>query len=589
MTFTEGFSKLSYNVTAVAQSDAQGYGPGYLLNGLTNAGYWYQVGVAFNWPYQQGGYDVGFNFLYEAFNGSGASIYPSGGGGGVGNFSGPVNYGDLVLLQLSISGDRVAFAAHDWDTRAAANQSFPAFGSGFVGLTHSSGANGFFSGLMTEWYHVNPYYGSEAEVRYSNSTTGLSSATLWVDEFNANSSTSLFGSSQTYAFSSPDRLRPFSLGNATEYANAYSFITGSLGRTLITLSYSVVAGGAANGPPLLSYIENGTSQTSAIARTPTTYLADSGSLWQVSPSLPGSSATVRWETSQVTNGTLITNVNESLLYFHQYLSTLTYTVSGGSGFSPPQWSGTSFGSPLSLSGNASAWVDAASSLGFPSTLAGSNSSERWATQSSNLTITGARSVHVVYEHQYSPTAGTDPGRGGSVSLTPPWAAAGSSVQLSEHPEAGWKFEGWSGSGDGSYSGPLSTASVIASGPISENATFYPGLTIDAASNGEVVYSSSDANGTVSPQGSEIIYSAIGTTVTLRAVPSSFLYTFAGWIPSAGGDTLSLTLTSPETVTAEFKLSPLPIIAAASTLLVVAAGVSFLALRRKRRVLQPPTL
>jgi hypothetical protein len=98
-----------------------------------------------------------------------------------------------------------------------------------------------------------------------------------------------------------------------------------------------------------------------------------------------------------------------------------------------------------------------------------------------------------------------------------------------------------------------------------------------------------ANGTVSPQGSEIIYTAIGTTVTLRAVPSSVLYSFAGWSPSAGGDSFSLTLSSPETVSAEFKLNPLPIIAAASILLVAAAGVSFLAWRRKRRVLHPPTL
>jgi hypothetical protein len=40
-------------VTAVAQTDASsGYGPAYLLNGLTDKGYWYQVGLAWNWGHQ---------------------------------------------------------------------------------------------------------------------------------------------------------------------------------------------------------------------------------------------------------------------------------------------------------------------------------------------------------------------------------------------------------------------------------------------------------------------------------------------------------------------------------------------------------
>jgi len=675
MTFAEDFSKLSYNVTAVAQSDAQGFGPGYLLSGLTNAGYWYQVGVAFNWPYREGGYEAGFNFLYEAFNSSGASVYPSGGGGGLAPFSGAVNNGDLVLLQLSFSSGQVIFRAHDWNSGAKANQSFPASGSRFVGLGFSSGANGFFSGLMTEWYHLNPYYGSEAVVTYSNSTTRLSSATLWVDEFNANTSKPLFSSSQTYDFSSPDQLVPFSLDGATEYANAYTFITGSLGKAQITLSYSVVGGGAGFGPPVLSYIKNGMLQTTLLTGTPTTYLADNGSLWRVSVSLPGSSATERWETSQLANGTLTTPINESILYFHQYLCTLAYAVSGGgSVHSPPKWSVMSFGSLLSLSGNASPWVDADSLLRYSQILSGSTGSERWAAQNSNLTITGPRSVHVVYYHQialnivyfitgggattgpmlnatrfgsqsseiisnssvnfldegtrwslpsllpgsgtlerwfasegtsgnatqpqsvtvvyvhqYALKAGANPDAGGSVSLVPPWAAAGSSIQLSEDPEAGWKFEGWTGSGNGSYSGPLATAPVVVSGPVSENATFYPGLTISAGPNGAVDYTSAIANGTVPAGSSTIIYSTLGSNVTLRAVSASFLYTFTGWSPSAGGATLSITMSSPEIVTAGFKLNPLPIIAITSVPLAAAVGVSFFVRRRRPPIAGSPSL
>ena len=47
MVFAQSYSQLEFNVTAVAQCDANGYGPAYLLNGLSNTGYWYQVGI--NW------------------------------------------------------------------------------------------------------------------------------------------------------------------------------------------------------------------------------------------------------------------------------------------------------------------------------------------------------------------------------------------------------------------------------------------------------------------------------------------------------------------------------------------------------------
>jgi hypothetical protein len=54
MIFGQSFNSLSVNVTAVEQSDGNGYGPSYLLNGVTNDGYWYQVGLSWNWPVWEG-------------------------------------------------------------------------------------------------------------------------------------------------------------------------------------------------------------------------------------------------------------------------------------------------------------------------------------------------------------------------------------------------------------------------------------------------------------------------------------------------------------------------------------------------------
>src|SRR5208282_5779299 len=106
----------------------------YLLNGLTDAGYWYQVGVSWNWsPGETPG--TGFDMNYEAWDASGNSIFPANGGGLVA-FSGAVNNRDTVLLSLQFtSSDTVTMMAQDVNTGAQAQVTFSAEGATvFVGL-----------------------------------------------------------------------------------------------------------------------------------------------------------------------------------------------------------------------------------------------------------------------------------------------------------------------------------------------------------------------------------------------------------------------------------------------------------------------
>jgi hypothetical protein len=148
LSFTQDFPALAYNVTAVAQTDSNGYGPAYLLNGLTDMGYWYQVGLSWNWPYSSGSsYNSGFNFFYEVWNSSGNSIFPSNGGGGLSSFSGPVNQGDTVLLNLSFTATgQVEMLASDQNTGAQAYETYSAQGATYFAGTPSAAVNaqGFF-------------------------------------------------------------------------------------------------------------------------------------------------------------------------------------------------------------------------------------------------------------------------------------------------------------------------------------------------------------------------------------------------------------------------------------------------------------
>lgn len=227
-TFTESFTGISYNVTATQQSDVNGYGPAYLLNGLSSAGYWYQVGLSFDWPYSTGGYNPGFGMNYEVFSPTGTSVFPTSGGGGLASMS--VNPGDLVLLNLYFSGRNVVMLARDWNTSSTVSEAFNADrATSFIGLTGSvSNQNGFFTGLMTEWYHADAYYGNEEEVIYSDYNFDLSSGWMWMDEFDISNNHLLFSSETNgpVTYSSPNQLHQFSSNGASEAGDAYEFITG---------------------------------------------------------------------------------------------------------------------------------------------------------------------------------------------------------------------------------------------------------------------------------------------------------------------------------------------------------------------------
>ncbi len=284
-TFTQDFTAISYNVTALSQVDSDGYGPGYLLNGLSNDGYWYQVGIGFDWPHSNGGYNQGFYLLYDVFNSAGNVVYPSGGGGGMKSFSGTVNSGDSVLLNLYFNNGFVWMYSRDWNTGATAYVTYGnSHSAKFVGLpSTTSNQNGFFTGLMTEWYHADPYYGDESAVTYSDCGFGLSSAWMWMDEWAPGSSWSGTWSYQTPTVvtysSNPTQLQSLSYNGANDFSNAYDYISGSIGTqvTSITLAPSGFS------TPLsctnefsVSYVLNGQPQVTFAQSGTLTLFSDAG-------------------------------------------------------------------------------------------------------------------------------------------------------------------------------------------------------------------------------------------------------------------------------------------------------------------------
>jgi hypothetical protein len=336
ISFTQNFTSLAYNVTAVEQADPNSKeGPAYLLNGLSNVGYWYQVGFSWNWApgYSPG---TGFSLNYEVFDVEGNTVFPPGGYGGLSAFSGPVNEGDTVLLSLKFSNTMVAMFAKDYNTGAYASEAYSAEGASyFTGQTSgTSNYNGYFTGLMTEWYHSAPFYGNVAAVAYSNPSVALTSAWMWMSEISCQDTSCsnpiiLFtnSTSNPVLYTNPMQLQKFSSKGATEFSDAYKFITGPAYYP-ITVSYSVVGGGSGFLQPSFTYKYNGATTSVLLTQSPTVYQVDVGSSWSVTGNLSGSSETERWTLESQASGGVVTSAQSiDFAYHHQY----QLFVKGGSG------------------------------------------------------------------------------------------------------------------------------------------------------------------------------------------------------------------------------------------------------------------
>ncbi len=249
ITFGQNLGRVGVNVTAIAQTDSvSGVGPAYLLNGLTNVGYWYQVGLSYMWPVGNG-VTPGFNMAYEVFmacatlncNGCQGSIFPANCGIGLDNIT--VNPGDRVQLSLAFSGNNVVMQAFDWNTNSTISESFAAYGANqFLGLPTVPGTNGFFTGLMTEQYHTYQYYGTGLPVVFRQTHSNVSSGIMWMDEFDANSFQPVFSDeTPPMGLANTETLQYFSSYGTAEAASSSVLVTGLTPVTLPSLSSSAVS------------------------------------------------------------------------------------------------------------------------------------------------------------------------------------------------------------------------------------------------------------------------------------------------------------------------------------------------------------
>ena len=245
--------------------------------------------------------------------------------------------------------------------------------------------------------------------------------------------------------------------------------------------------------------------------------------------------------------------------------TVSYSIVGdGSPAAPPAFnymqSGASKTYTLTTTPT-SIQVDTSSSWSvMPNPLSGSTSSEQWYSADTLSGIASATTLAFTFYHYYYLTTSTNLG---SVSPVSGWQNAGltythfltaTAPAVADPTVERYVFDGWTGSGTGSYSGPDNPGSVTMNGPISETASwthqFY--LTVTTPDGG-VGSNPNPVSG----------WFDSGTPITASVtspVPGSpgYQYPCTGWtgsgsVPASGTtNSVTFTITAPSSITWNYK-------------------------------------
>jgi hypothetical protein len=340
---------------------------------------------------------------------------------------------------------------------------------------------------------------------YSTSLS-FSNQVVWLDAGTTYSIPSpLSGSSSTERWSLPPSV-PVS-GTVT---GAFTLNPTYFHQYFETFSYKTSDGSTISGSklPSIKYVKFGITVNVSLplVSAPQTDWFDSKTTASVTQIIQ-SGFVVRWYAAQSSWLISSANINtlNPVIYYHQYglsfqssINNLGVNPISGN---PPlptlsyYFAGSLTNVPIPTTSAVSVWIDAGTSWQIPLAICNSNpcssSGEQWAlsTKEPSTGVASSGSTNVItvkYFHQFYLTLVANPTNGGtvtaivnSVSVGSGWINASQQFTITASPNAaqGYLFNGWTGTGTGSYTGSQQTATVTMNAPITETGNFIPGTTV----------------------------------------------------------------------------------------------------------------
>jgi hypothetical protein len=190
----------------------------------------------------------------------------------------------------------------------------------------------------------------------------------------------------------------------------------------MSVSYNVIGGGSPSASPSLWYTYLGTSGTAqTVTTTPTSVWSDYGTVWdfvQTTTSPPGLTSE-RWAANGALSGTSTAGSTVSLTLYHQYLQTLSYSVSNGGSPSAPTATGSQFGSPYPVTLTKTPegiWFDASASIALRTPIL-DLSNNQYTPSMTSIQTTQSHTIIVVYSPVIAATNTTTSSSSSSSSTT----------------------------------------------------------------------------------------------------------------------------------------------------------------------------
>ncbi len=208
--------------------------------------------------------------------------------------------------------------------------------------------------------------------------------------------------------------RWFSLTSSGNISSASRVFPVYYYQMLERVSYSSVDGGG--NPPTFSSTSFGSPVNKSVNTVATLMWLDAGSAYSFTNPLSGSTSNERW--SAISSTGLISQPGAlSPNFFHQYLASLSYSLTGGGSVKSPTLSYLSFGSQNIIivpnPGSVSVWMDAGSRYSALNPLGGSSAAERWATPNPDGSCLFPVQLFFPYYHQYAMSLSYSVSGGGS--------------------------------------------------------------------------------------------------------------------------------------------------------------------------------
>jgi hypothetical protein len=182
--FVNGTKSIDYFVSAVPQKYAIGSAVAYLINGLTENGYWYQIGLTYDWA----SFLKGFHIKYEVWNPQGKELFDKNGlETGELDFKEPIRKGDRIELRLTVQNGNVALGAIDLNSNASNQMLIDGNGaSTFVGMSSNVATpNGYFTGIMEENHNSRLSPDGNNAIAFVPASGNNAPLRLWFREFGA--------------------------------------------------------------------------------------------------------------------------------------------------------------------------------------------------------------------------------------------------------------------------------------------------------------------------------------------------------------------------------------------------------------------